>query len=61
MKKDIQKKLLKFGKIEKTLNIGKLNMLDNGKFEQFGKMKHGKLKKWNSGKPYGTIWYHVVP
>ena len=24
-------------------------------------MEHGKLKKWNSGKPYGTVWYHMVP
>ena len=26
----------------------------------FGKMKHAKLKKWNYGKPYGTIWYHIT-
>ena len=38
-----------------------MKILKNGKFENFGKMKHGKLKKWDNGKPYGTIWYHKVP
>ena len=54
------------------MNIEKMNMLENrtleplkslenGQFENVEKMKNGKLKKWNNGKPYGTIWYHMVP